>query len=201
MNSTVTNHALLRDNTSRRDVNDLKSALLFNRFDSIGLCIAPSCEQHTERPGAFVRSAWARGSFQGRIYRHPEQRFKGNICNNLCSDILTRLFGDFLNYFSPHWHRNLFFHGQLRWTTLKQFLKTSTFSHATFRCAFTRFYLCFVSQHLTLNSFLHQEYLTVVFDIPGEWDRISNCLNAIQVRGMRSLFIENMFCYRSQLTK
>ena len=94
MNSTFTtptNYASLRHNTSWRDVNNLKSSLLFNRFNSSGLCIAPSCKQHTERPGAFFRSARARGSFRGRIYRHPEQRFKGNICNNLWTHILTRL--------------------------------------------------------------------------------------------------------------
>lgn len=30
----------------------------------------------------------------------------------------------------------------------------------------------------------HQEYLLLLFDIPGEWERISNCLNEIRVRGM-----------------
>jgi hypothetical protein len=30
-------------------------------------------------------------------------------------------------------------------------LRTSTFSHATFRCAFTRFCFHFVELHLTLN--------------------------------------------------
>ena len=138
------------DKDSWKVINDLRARFWFDRFNSSGLRIAPSCKQHPQRPGAFVRSARARGSFPGRIYRHPEQRFKGN---NLCTYTLMRLCfrRSFLNYFSLRGHRNLCIRGQLRWTTLKLFLRTSTFSHATFRCAFTRFCFRFVELHLTLN--------------------------------------------------
>ena len=45
----------------------------------------------------------------------------------------------------------------------------------------------------------HQEYLHILFDTPGEWERISNCLNEIQVRGLSNYFpflIGHLFSYR-----
>ena len=56
-----------------------------------------------------------------------------------------------------------------------------------------------VELHLTLNFFLHQEYLHILFDTPGEWERISNCLNEIQVCGLSNYFsflIGHLFCFR-----
>ena len=56
-----------------------------------------------------------------------------------------------------------------------------------------------VELHLTLNYFLHQEYLHILFDTPGEWERISNCLNEIQVCGLSNYFsflIGHLFCFR-----
>ena len=56
-----------------------------------------------------------------------------------------------------------------------------------------------VELHLTLNYFSHQEYLHILFDTPGEWERISNCLNEIQVCGLSNYFsflIGHLFCFR-----
>lgn len=64
----------------------------------------------------------------------------------------------FLNFlFIPYRRKNSGVHGRRRWITPKSFLKTSTFSNATFRCAFTllRFQLFrFICSHLILNYFL-----------------------------------------------
>lgn len=100
------------DKDSWKVINDLRARFWFDRFNSSGLRIAPSCKQHPQRPGAFVRSAWARGSFPGRIYRHPEQRFKGNKSVHLHFD--AALFPTFLSelFFSARAQESLH-----SWTT------------------------------------------------------------------------------------
>ena len=194
------------DKDSWKVIHDLRARCWFDRFNSSGLRIAPSCKQHPQRPGAFVRSAWARGSFPGRIYRHPEQRFKGN---NLCTYTLMRLCfrRSFLNYFSLAGTGISAFVdncGEQRWN----YFWERQHSHTRHSGALSR-----VSVFVSLNCIWlwinfckrHQEYLHLLFDIPGEWERISNCLNEIRVRGMLSHY---SFFHRlsvlpplSQLTK